>query len=65
MKISGIFSITPPLYNLGTCIWDKRNPMTGGSGIAIQHEYFTFFSRDNITISINGDNAQSMLAKVE
>ena len=54
-----------PLYNLGTCIWNKRNPMTGGSGIAIQHEYFTFFSRDNITISINGDNAQSMLAKVE
>ena len=25
--------------NAGTMIWDKRNPMTGGGGIAIQHEY--------------------------
>ena len=25
--------------NIGTMIWDKRNPMTGGGGIATQHEY--------------------------
>ena len=29
------------LNNLGTVVWDKRNPMTGGHGIALQHEYMT------------------------
>ncbi|HMS38926.1 MAG TPA: DNA methyltransferase [Pyrinomonadaceae bacterium] len=28
-----------PILNAGTIIWDKRNPMTGGGGIAMQHEY--------------------------
>jgi adenine-specific DNA-methyltransferase len=27
------------LLNVGTVIWDKRNPMTGGAGLATQHEY--------------------------
>ena len=52
------------LFNLGTVVWDKRNPMTGGSGIATQHEYMTWFSPSNITISINTDNASDMLNKV-
>lgn len=52
------------LYNLGTVIWDKRNPMTGGSGIALQHEYITWFSPDNITISTNTDNSTDMMNKV-
>ena len=53
------------LVNLGTVIWDKRNPMTGGGGLATQHEYITWHSRNNLTISMNTDNASKMLAKVE
>lgn len=53
------------LFNLGTVVWDKRNPMTGGSGIALQHEYMTWFSPDNITISTSTDNAQEMMEKVK
>lgn len=52
------------LFNLGTVVWDKRNPMTGGSGIALQHEYMTWFSPDNITISTSTDNAKEMMDKV-
>ena len=52
------------LFNLGTVVWDKRNPMTGGSGIALQHEYMTWFSPDNITISVSADNAREMMTKV-
>ena len=52
------------LFNLGTVVWDKRNPMTGGHGIALQHEYMTWFSPSNITISVSTDNAQAMLKKV-
>ena len=53
------------LFNLGTVVWDKRNPMTGGHGIALQHEYMTWFSPNNITISVSTDNAQAMLKKVD
>ena len=52
------------LFNLGTVVWDKRNPMTGGSGIALQHEYMTWFSPDSITISTSTDNAKEMMDKV-
>lgn len=52
------------LFNLGTVVWDKRNPMTGGAGIALQHEYMTWFSPDNITISVSADNAREMMNKV-
>jgi len=45
-------------------VWDKRNPMTGGAGIALQHEYMTWFSPDNITISVSADNANEMMNKV-
>lgn len=53
------------LLNLGTVIWDKRNPMTGGSGIALQHEYMTWFSPSEITISTNTITGQMMLDKVK
>lgn len=53
------------LINLGTVVWDKKNPMTGGHGIATQHEYLTWFSPDDITISINPESAKAMLKKVE
>jgi adenine-specific DNA-methyltransferase len=54
-----------PFVNTGTIIWDKRNPMTGGSGIATQHEYIIWRSKSNITISTNTDNTSRMLAKVQ
>lgn len=53
------------LINLGTVVWDKKNPMTGGHGIATQHEYMTWFSPDDITISTNPKSAEAMLKKVE
>ncbi|EEW4290771.1 site-specific DNA-methyltransferase, partial [Escherichia coli] len=39
------------LIDAGTIIWDKRNPMNGGSGIAIQHEYTTCFTKNMISIN--------------
>ena len=53
------------LINLGTVVWDKKNPMTGGHGIATQHEYVTWFSPDDITISINPESAKAMLKKAD
>ncbi len=53
------------LRNLGTVVWDKRNPMTGGHGIALQHEYMTWFSPSDITISTNTEGARLILNKVQ
>lgn len=52
------------LLNLGTVIWDKRNPMTGGSGLATQHEYIIWRSKNNITINLNTTNVSEMMAFV-
>lgn len=49
------------LINLGTVIWDKRNPMTGGSGLATQHEYVIWRSKDNLTINLNTTNVTEIL----
>jgi len=49
------------LSNIGTVIWDKRNPMTGGSGLATQHEYVIWRSKNNITINLNNTNIAEML----
>lgn len=51
-----------PLLNLGTLIWDKRNPMTGGKGVAIQHEYIQWLSKSEITISSTTENAKEILS---
>ena len=53
------------LHNLGTVVWDKRNPMTGGHGIALQHEYITWFSPSDITISTNTESARLILEKAK
>lgn len=42
------------IKDAGTVVWDKRNPMTGGSGIALQHEYILWLS--NLQKSINQRN---------
>jgi adenine-specific DNA-methyltransferase len=54
-----------PFINIGTIIWDKRNPMTGGHGIATQHEYIVWQSKSMITVSTNTNNSQQMLDKVK
>ena len=41
--------------NLGTLSWDKRNAMTGGKGIATQHEYITLSSNSGDVV-VNIDN---------
>ncbi len=30
---------------LGTAVWDKKNPMMGGKGLAVQHEYIFYASK--------------------
>lgn len=52
------------LQNSGTVIWDKRNPMTGGTGIATQHEYILWKNKNIETISINTGNLKVILEKV-
>lgn len=52
------------LFNSGTIVWDKRNPMTGGAGIAIQHEYIIWKNKNNSTININTGNLSLILSKV-
>lgn len=53
------------LNDAGTIIWDKRNPMNGGSGVAKQHEYTTCFTKGNVTINNRNDSVLSMLAKAK
>lgn len=52
------------LSNSGTVIWDKRNPMTGGTGIATQHEYIIWKNKTTQTINIKSDNVNAILDKV-
>lgn len=47
--------------NAGTLIWDKRNPMNGGSGLAIQHEYVLWKSNRTKAINFRNENAIVML----
>lgn len=51
--------------NLGTIIWDKRNPMNGGAGVATQHEYILAFSKANGIIYRRNKTILSMLSKVK
>jgi len=45
----------------GTVIWDKRNPMTAGRGIATQHEYIIWRSAINRSIYQRNVSIQAML----
>jgi adenine-specific DNA-methyltransferase len=36
-----------PLFNAGTVVWDKRNPMNSRTGIATQHEYLLWRTTSN------------------
>lgn len=49
--------------NAGTIAWDKRNPMTGGGGIAIQHEYIIWRTKSDDVINLQNRNIESILEK--
>lgn len=49
----------------GTVVWDKRNPMTGGRGVATQHEYVAWRSATQEAVYFRNKNIQSMLDKVK
>ena len=51
------------LNDAGTIIWDKRNPMTAGRGVAIQHEYVVWRSNADTSIYERNRNILSMLRK--
>lgn len=51
------------LLNAGTIVWDKRNPMTGGSGVATQHEYIICGLVSDQTINLPSRNIEVMLKK--
>ncbi|WP_171492964.1 site-specific DNA-methyltransferase, partial [Acinetobacter sp. TUM15103] len=57
--------------NLGTIIWDKRNPKGDSQGIAIQHELIVFFSKNkDVFKSSNNlkkekENAECILEKAK
>jgi len=49
----------------GTIVWDKRNPMTAGRGVATQHEYVIWRSMTNSPISLRSENIRLMLNKAK
>jgi adenine-specific DNA-methyltransferase len=51
--------------NSGTLIWDKRNPMNGGTGLALQHEYVVWYSNKQSPIQYRNENAIVMLNMAE
>ena len=51
--------------NAGTMVWDKRNPMTAGRGVATQHEYVIWRSPTEKPINLRNTNVQMMLNKAD
>ncbi|MDE3258794.1 MAG: site-specific DNA-methyltransferase [Gemmatimonadota bacterium] len=53
------------IANAGTMIWDKRNPMTAGGGVAIQHEYVMWRTKTGKPINLRNKNIRMMLNKAD
>lgn len=49
--------------NAGTAVWDKRNPMNAGSGIATQHEYIIWRTKNKKPIYLRNDSVIEILEK--
>lgn len=49
------------LPNAGTIVWDKRNPMNAGMGIATQHEYIIWRTRKQSPIYLQNNNVIAIL----
>lgn len=47
----------------GTVTWDKKNPMNAGRGIATQHEYIVWRTRQQTPIYLRNKNIITMLKK--
>jgi len=45
----------------GTITWDKRNPMNSGSGIATQHEYIVWRTKQTSPIYLRNESVLEML----
>jgi len=54
-----------PFVKTGTIVWDKRNPMTGGSGIATQHEYVIWRDMCEKTINLDSNHVELILNKAK
>ena len=54
-----------PVANAGMIVWDKRNPMTAGRGVATQHEYIVWRSNTDKSINLRSKNIQLMLNKAK
>ena len=54
-----------PIRDSGTVVWDKRNPMTGGGGIAIQHEYVIWRSDSTEAFNLRNQSVISILNKAK
>ena len=53
------------LPDSGTIVWDKRNPMNAGQGIARQHEYILWRSGKSSPIYLRNDSIIAMLSKAK
>ena len=49
--------------NAGTIVWDKKNPMLGRKGVATQHEYVIWRTRDESPVYLRSANVPMILAK--
>ena len=57
---NGIFSC-----HLGTMIWDKGAPVTGKHGLASQHEYVTWHSKNTVKLKSKKNNLSLMVKKAK
>ncbi len=53
------------LPNAGTVIWDKRNPMNAGMGVATQHEYIIWRTRQSTPIYLRNDSILLILEQAQ
>lgn len=66
-----LFEIFGSENNLGTIVWDKRNPKGDAKGVAYQHEYIVFYTKnkniflDRYEFVRPKQNATRMFKKVE
>ena len=49
----------------GTIVWDKKNPMLGRKGIATQHEYILWHTRNEASPHLRPTNIRIIIAKAE
>jgi adenine-specific DNA-methyltransferase len=65
------FELFGETNDLGTIVWDKRNPKGDAKGISYQHEYITLFAKnkeqfvENCKIMRPKKNAEAMVRKAE